>query len=144
MMKPLSRITLVALRLLLLTSIAYGQITTPRPSTTLSTTSSAAAKTHTILVGKGDHTFKPDITEAGVGDVSNPFPPSSTMLPKLTHHRPSSFTSSRQTTLLSAPNTITPASPSRRSRLPKPILASSPASTQSLPSSTTRRRSRSR
>jgi hypothetical protein len=34
-----------------------------------SSTSSAAAQTHTIQVGLADHKFRPDVTEAEVGDV---------------------------------------------------------------------------
>jgi hypothetical protein len=39
-----------------------------------SSTSSAAAQTHTIQVGLADHKFRPDVTEADVGDVSLPLP----------------------------------------------------------------------
>ncbi|KAF2113463.1 hypothetical protein BDV96DRAFT_689015 [Lophiotrema nucula] len=78
MAKPLSRITLAGLALLSLSAVGYGQTaervsttatTTARPSTTATTTSPASAKTHTVQVGKGDHTFKPDVTKADVGDI---------------------------------------------------------------------------
>jgi len=35
-----------------------------------STTSSAPAQTHVITVGKADHKFSPEVTQAEVGDVS--------------------------------------------------------------------------
>ncbi|KAF2201544.1 hypothetical protein GQ43DRAFT_471686 [Delitschia confertaspora ATCC 74209] len=51
----------------------------PTTTTTLSiitsstTTSSGAAHTHTISVGQGDHKFRPDVTQAEIGDVSTAF-----------------------------------------------------------------------
>lgn len=34
-------------------------------------TSSAAVQTHTISVGNGDHKFRPDVTQAEIGDVKH-------------------------------------------------------------------------
>ncbi|KAJ4363149.1 hypothetical protein N0V83_010269 [Neocucurbitaria cava] len=39
----------------------------PDPSS--STTSSAPTQTHTIQVGLADHVFKPDVTNASIGDT---------------------------------------------------------------------------
>ena len=39
------------------------------PLITASSTSSAAAQTHTISVGNGDFTFRPDVTQANPGDT---------------------------------------------------------------------------
>jgi hypothetical protein len=38
-----------------------------------SSTSSAATQTHTVQVGLADHKFRPDVTEAEIGDVSLTF-----------------------------------------------------------------------
>jgi hypothetical protein len=47
---------------------------TTSSSLQLSSTSSAVAQTHTVQVGLADHKFRPDVTEAEVGDVSLPLP----------------------------------------------------------------------
>lgn len=43
---------------------------TKTEDTTSSKTSSASAQTHTVIVGKGDHKFRPEVILAENGDVS--------------------------------------------------------------------------
>jgi hypothetical protein len=56
-------------------------VDTPTP------TSSAAAQTHTISVGNGDHKFRPDVTQAEIGDVNRLFPPYLLHVNKAVDHR---------------------------------------------------------
>lgn len=43
-----------------------GSITASEPA---SSTTSSAVQTHTVLVGKADHKFEPDVTQAVIGDI---------------------------------------------------------------------------
>ena len=52
-----------------LTAAAQSPDPTWTTSSQTTSTSSAPAQTHTIEVGGADHTFRPDVTEADVGDV---------------------------------------------------------------------------
>jgi hypothetical protein len=59
-------------------AVATPNARAPDPSTSISTqpssTSSAPAQTHTVQVGLADHKFKPDVTEAAIGDVYSSTP----------------------------------------------------------------------
>jgi len=48
--------------------IAYGPLPTTFASAT-ATSSTSESVTHTVAVGKGGHSFSPDVTLAEVGDV---------------------------------------------------------------------------
>jgi hypothetical protein len=54
---------------------ATAQARNPDPSTTptqSTSISSLPARTHTVEVGLADHKFRPDVTEAAIGDVCAP------------------------------------------------------------------------
>jgi hypothetical protein len=83
-----------------------------------SSTSSAAAQTHTIAVGLADHKFIPDVTKAAIGDVStNPISPSLCLPKTLVAHKPNCspyVTSTNTTTDRRVP--LLPRKPQRRPR----------------------------
>jgi hypothetical protein len=65
---PIRNMLAYSLLLICLATSSVAQIaSTLLPPTP---TSSAAAQTHTISVGNGDHKFRPDVTQAEIGDVT--------------------------------------------------------------------------
>ncbi|OCK72987.1 hypothetical protein K432DRAFT_411133 [Lepidopterella palustris CBS 459.81] len=67
-----SLVLLFTLTQFAVTTLAQGsasQISTIAYSYSPTSTSSAAPQTHTITVGNGDHKFRPDVTQAEIGDT---------------------------------------------------------------------------
>ena len=56
-----------------LATSSIAQVLTSVPSAP-TTTSLAAVQTHTIDVGNGDHKFRPEVTQAEIGDVRTSLP----------------------------------------------------------------------
>ena len=68
---PIRNMLSYSLLLICLATTSVAQL--PSTVATPTPTSSAAAQTHIISVGNGDHKFRPEVTQAEVGDVNTLF-----------------------------------------------------------------------